>query len=53
MITAHVRLRGGATRSLDLTRPLPIHDLRRTRPEIVAEIDRLLDEHADAASPSG
>jgi DNA invertase Pin-like site-specific DNA recombinase len=46
-ITAHVRLRGGATRSLELMRPLPIHDRRRTKPAIVAEVDRLLDAHAD------
>jgi DNA invertase Pin-like site-specific DNA recombinase len=48
VITAHVRLRGGATRSLDLARPLPVYDLRRTRREIVVEIDRLLAEHTDA-----
>ena len=47
-ITAHVRLRGGATRSLELMRPQPIHDLRRTKPAVVAEIDRLLDAHTDA-----
>jgi DNA invertase Pin-like site-specific DNA recombinase/predicted DNA-binding transcriptional regulator AlpA len=46
-ITVHVRLRGSATRSLELMRPLPIYDLRRTKPAIVAEIDRLLDEHGD------
>ena len=28
-------------------RPLPVHDLRRTKPAIVAEIDRRLDEHGD------
>src|SRR6185312_205103 len=47
MIQAHVRLRGGATRSLTLTKPLPIAQIRKTRPEVVAEIDALLDHHCD------
>lgn len=46
-ITAHVRLRGGATRTLALDRPVPIAQIRRTKPEIIAEIDRLLDHHCD------
>jgi DNA invertase Pin-like site-specific DNA recombinase len=46
-ITAHVRLRGGATRTLMLERPRPIAQIRKTKPEIVAEIDRLLNEHCD------
>ena len=46
-ITAHVRLRGGATRSLRLERPLPIAQIRKFKPELVAEVDRLLDRHCD------
>jgi DNA invertase Pin-like site-specific DNA recombinase len=47
VITAHVRLSGGATRSLVLDRPLPIAQIRKMKPEIVAEVDRLLDLHSD------
>lgn len=47
-IAVHVRFRGGATRSLTLPLPLGAPDLRRTDPAVVAEIDRLLDEHTDA-----
>jgi DNA invertase Pin-like site-specific DNA recombinase len=46
-ITAHVRLRGGATRTLMFERPVPIAQIRKTKPEIIAEIDRLLNEHCD------
>ena len=47
MITAHVRLSGGATRTLVLERLLPIAQIRKFKPEIVAEVDRLLDLHCD------
>ena len=43
----HVRLRCGATRSLKVTKQLPIAQIRKTKPEVVAEIDRLLDQHCD------
>ena len=46
-ITAHVRLRGGATRTLIFERPVPIAQIRKAKPEIVAEIDLLLNEHCD------
>lgn len=46
-ITAHVRLRGGATRTLKVDRPLPLARIRKTKPEVVAEIDALLNEHCD------
>jgi hypothetical protein len=46
-ITVHVRLRGGKTRTLKLPKPVPITELCKTRPETVAEIDRLLNEHSD------
>jgi DNA invertase Pin-like site-specific DNA recombinase len=46
-IIAHVRFRGGATRTLHLPLPLPATLLRKTDPAIVAEIDRLLDDHTE------
>jgi len=46
-IQAHVRLRGGATRSLTLTKPLPIAQIRKTKSKVVAEIDGLLDHYCD------
>ena len=46
-ITAHVRLSGGATRSMVLERPLPIAQIRKFKPDLVAEVDRLLDQHSD------
>jgi DNA invertase Pin-like site-specific DNA recombinase len=46
-IQIHVRLRGGATRSLSVAKPLPIAQIRKTKPEVVAEIDKLLDQHCD------
>ena len=47
IITAHVRLSGGATRTLELERPLPIAQIRKFKPELVAEVDRLIDHHCD------
>lgn len=47
VITAHVRLRGGMTRTLVLPRPVPIAQIRKTKPEVVAEVDRLLDNYCD------
>jgi DNA invertase Pin-like site-specific DNA recombinase len=47
VITAHVRLRGGQTRTLSFARPKPIAQIRKTKPEIIAEIDRLLETHSD------
>ena len=46
-IQVHVRLRGGATRSLTLTKPLPIAQIRKTKSEVVREIDALLDDYCD------
>jgi DNA invertase Pin-like site-specific DNA recombinase len=46
-ITAHVRLSGGATRTLVLDRPLPIAQIRKFKPELVATVDQLLDQHCD------
>ena len=47
VITAHIRLSGGASLSLTLERPLPIAQIREFKPDIVAEVDRLLDDHCD------
>jgi len=47
-ISAHVRFRGGATRTLAVPLPKPSWEVRRTPPEIVAMIDQLLEEHTDA-----
>ncbi|MEU4234854.1 recombinase family protein [Nonomuraea sp. NPDC026600] len=46
-ITAHVRLRGGQERTLTLPIPLASWQLRQTPPDLVSEIDTLLDEHTD------
>lgn len=47
-LAVHVRLRGGEVRSLHLARPKPAADLRKLDPAIVAEIDRLLEDHTDS-----
>jgi hypothetical protein len=46
-ITAHVRLTGGSARTLVLERPQPIAQIRKFKPELVAEIDELLEHHCD------
>jgi DNA invertase Pin-like site-specific DNA recombinase len=46
-ITAHIRFKGGATRSLTLPAPLPVWATWQTAPELVARIDRLLDQYTD------
>jgi DNA invertase Pin-like site-specific DNA recombinase len=47
VITVATRFRGGATKVLSLPMPLSAPELRRTNPEIVAEIDRLLNDMSD------
>ena len=47
VITVHIRFRGGQTRTLSLERPRPIAQIRKTKPELLAEIDRLLEMHED------
>ena len=44
-IAAHVRFKGGATRSLTVSAPLCWREKHKTSPEILQEIDRLLDDH--------
>lgn len=46
-IHAHVRLRGGQTRSLSIPIPPKAWQARQTRPDTLAALDRLLDEHTD------
>jgi hypothetical protein len=47
-ISVNVRFKGGATRSLTLPRPLAPYERWATSKEVVAEIDRLLDDHTYA-----
>lgn len=47
-LTVHVRFKGGASQTLTLPLPLPASDIRRSAPELVQEIDRLLNHHTDA-----
>ncbi|MDA8315526.1 MAG: zinc ribbon domain-containing protein, partial [Actinomycetota bacterium] len=44
-ITAHVRLSGGATRTLEVPRPLTAYELHTTAPATIALIEALLDDH--------
>jgi DNA-binding XRE family transcriptional regulator len=46
-ITVHVRLRGGATRSVEVPRPQPAWKGWLAPAQTVAEIDRLLEQHTD------
>ncbi|MDA8372772.1 MAG: recombinase family protein [Actinomycetota bacterium] len=48
LLDVHVRFRGGDVRSFQLSRPKPAADLRKLDPAIVAEVDRLLDDHTDS-----
>jgi DNA invertase Pin-like site-specific DNA recombinase len=47
-IIMHVRFKGGAVRTMHLPLPLRTYEQRKTNPAIVAEIDRLLDQHTSA-----
>ena len=44
-LIVQVRFKGGAVRTLELPLPLPYCEMTRTKPEVIAEIDRLLGEH--------
>ena len=46
-IRAQVRFHGGATHTLSLQLPKSAWMLRQTPPEVIAEIDRLLDDHTE------
>jgi len=47
-VIIHVRFRGGTTESLTLPPPRPAWALRKTSKRLVAEIDRLIDDHTDS-----
>lgn len=47
-ITAHVRFKGGSTRTLELPLPLSGWQLRLTPSEVVQQVDCLLGQHTDA-----
>lgn len=44
-ITLHIRFKGGAAKTLTLPPPPNAWQQRATRPDVVQEIDRLLDQH--------
>ena len=46
-ITAHVRFKGGATRTITLPRPRKSWETWQTSPEVLAQIDHLLDDYTD------
>jgi DNA invertase Pin-like site-specific DNA recombinase len=48
VLDVHIRFRGGDTRSLQLSRPKSMVDLRKLDPAVVAEVDRLLEDHTDS-----
>jgi DNA invertase Pin-like site-specific DNA recombinase len=51
-ITAHIRFKGGSTRTLDVPVPLSGWQLRRTPETVVRQIDQLLDQHTDCGIAS-
>ena len=48
VITAQARFKGGAARVLTLPAPPTMGDLRRTKAEVVAEVDRLIENMTDS-----
>ena len=46
-ITIHVRFRGGATTSLEIDKPRPIAEVRKTPPEVIHAVDELLETCSD------
>jgi hypothetical protein len=46
-LQVQIRFRGGALKELHLPLPKPAWELKKTKPEIVAAIDQLLDEHSE------
>jgi len=46
-LTAHVRFKGGAVRTLTLPLPRSAPDLRRTEPAVLKRVDQLLDHHTE------
>jgi hypothetical protein len=48
VISAHIRFKGGATRSIRVSLPPPFNQSRLTPADTLAKIDQLLDFHTDA-----
>ena len=46
-VTVHVRFKGGATKTLSVAKPKTGAEIKRTKPEVIKEVDRLLDHHPD------
>lgn len=46
-LVVHVRFRGGTTQTLNMSKPAPAWQLRRTPAQTVAEIDHLLNAHSE------
>jgi hypothetical protein len=47
-ITAQIRFKGGANRTLQVPLPLANWQVRATSPEVLGQIDQLMDTHTDA-----
>jgi DNA invertase Pin-like site-specific DNA recombinase len=47
-VAVHIRFRGGETRSLSVPIPPPAWKVRQTPDNVVAKIDRLLEDHIDS-----
>ena len=46
-LTCHIRFKGGTCRTLNLSLPQPACEQRRTPPEVIKAIDKLLDDHPE------
>lgn len=46
-ISIHIRFQGGATRTLSVERPPGAPECRKTKPTVIQEIDRLLDDYTE------
>jgi DNA invertase Pin-like site-specific DNA recombinase len=47
-LKVHVRFRGGAVKTLVLPRPLTVMEMYATKPEVIAEINTLLEDHTNS-----
>jgi len=45
-ITINVRFKGGATRTLSIPKPVPYCERIKTKPDVMRQVDRLLDHYA-------
>jgi len=44
-VTVNIRFKGGATKTISVPKPKPCHESRKTNPEVVRIIDKLLDDY--------